>query len=415
MPLTDTKVKHAKNGRHTDGYGLYLLVRGNCKSWHRDFTLEGKRQSDSFGTYPEVSLSEARLSNAESKKLVKQGISPIEYRKEQKEKQASKLEAKRKQVQLDSNTFDVVATKWLATRRSHWAKATYDKQESLLKKGLSPLFGSIPVAELRRLDISTKLEQVAKDKSADAARRLAKVIKNILEYACNSGYIEYVPMGNMSQVLPAHTPKKMPAITDPKKLGQLLRDLDNHSGGIVICCALKLLPLFGFRSSEFRQAQWNEIHFDTATWHIPAKHRKIREHLKSDTNNTHVVPLPKQAVTILKQLYNYTGEQKHIFSTPSKTGHIGASSINNILYKLGYSGEMCTHGFRSTLKTLLSQKEFSREAIEKQLSHIVGSAVESRYNRNDYLEQRRDMIQTWADYLDALRDGADVIPIRRKA
>jgi len=414
--ITNVTIKYCTKPKLAVGKGLYLKVRGGCKSWHRDFVMDGKRQTYNIGTYPDIGLEEAESLNGIAKKQIKSGINPKAIKDAAKADESAKREALKKQEAIDSNTFEIVAEKWLKSMRSKWALATYQKNVSLVGKGLLPLFGVLPVAELKRLQISTALEQTAIDKSADAARRLAKLMKSILEFACNSGYIEYVPMGNMGKVLPAHISKKMPAITDPQRLGQLLRDIDNFKGTFTVLCALKLLPLFAFRSGEFRQAQWTEIDFNKAEWHIPAHHRKIKETLKSDNENAHIVPLPRQAIAILKELYQYTGSDEYIFfSRRSGTGHMGHSTINNALYRMGYNGEACGHGFRSTCRTLLEGMGYSSNALEKQLSHKIGSTVSLRYNRNDYMDARAVMMQAWADYLDGLRSGADVIAIKRKA
>ncbi|PCI44128.1 MAG: hypothetical protein COB41_05175 [Proteobacteria bacterium] len=416
IKITDATIKHNTKLKLSIGEGLYLKTRGSCKSWHRDFTLDGKRGTYNIGTYPSITLAQARQLNLEGKAMIKAGINPKTVRDKSKTDEAAKRESLKQKEEADSNTFDVVAAKWLESMRSKWALATYQKNVSLVNKGLSLLFGNIPVAELKRLQISTALEQVAANKSADAARRLAKLMKSILEFACNSGYIEYVPMGNMGKVLPAHTPKKMVAIADPLKLGQLLRGIDNFSGTFTVLCALKLLPMFASRSGEFRQARWNEISFEDAEWRIPPNHRKIKEHLKLNDEYTHIVPLPRQVIVILKDLHQYTGNDEYIFaSRHAKTGHMGHSTINGALYKMGYNGDACGHGFRATLKTLLRDElGFSRDTIEKQLSHIVGNPSEASYDRGVLSTERRIMMQAWADYLDTLRDRADVIATSRE-
>jgi len=411
--ISDLTIRNSIKPKLAIGEGLYLKVRGGCKSWHRDFTMYGRRQTYTIGTYPNTSLNEAKLLNLKARELIKKGINPKTARDNKNEADALNAVAQKKQQVENSNTFEVVAHRWLEAQRSRWADATYEKQASLLDRGLVPLFRSKPVAKIARLEITQNLEKVAKIKSPDAARRLAKILKNVLDYACNSGYIEYVPMGNMAQVLPAHKPKHYPAITDSKQLGDLLRAIDNYKGLFVTSQALKILPYLVVRSGEFRQAQWCDFDLEQGLWTIPAKHRKLKQSLKADETQVHIVPLPRQAITILEALKEYTGQQKYVFMASSRTGHMGASTINNSLEKIGFRNVMCGHGWRTTFSTLLNEQGFNPDAIEKQLSHVGKDVVRAAYNRGDYLDERTAMMQQWADYLDALKVCTKVVPFKR--
>jgi len=215
--------------------------------------------------------------------------------------------------------------------------------------------------------------------------------------------VDGVPIGNLKKVLPKAVPVKMPAITNPKELGELLRAIDGYQGHITTRLALKLLPYLAVRGGEFRHAEWMEFNLDDAVWVIPASHRKQKRAKQQDAANTHTVPLCKQAVALLRELKQYSHGNYLFSSIRTTTRPMSENTINAALAQLGYKNRMVGHGWRSSFSSLMNQQGFSADAIELQLAHSL-KGVRSRYNRGDYLEERRELMQHWADYLDGLRN-----------
>ncbi len=393
--------------------GLYLLVTPAGKYFKYAYTYLGKRKEASLGVYPKVSLKQAKFRLYEIKSLLSTGIDPNQ--KKRAERQAN-LDANRQQKRehiADVNTFEVVARQWHAIHETSWS----DKHAITILRRFElhvfPAIGGIPVAQLSKSQVADVLTAIVVHGTPEIAKRIAQITRQVLEFASDRGLIDAIPMGRTKNLLPQCKATPMPAITDSKRIGALLRAIYAYEGSFVVCQALKLLPLVAVRSGEFRMAEWCECNLDDAVWTIPASHRKLTKAAKADSVNIHLVPLSKQAVAILKELQQLTGRGRHIF--PSARGDMRPMSENTInlaLHTMGFKGKMVGHGWRSAFSTLMNEQGFNADAIERQLAHAEKNAVRAAYNRGHYMDERMKMMQYWADYLDGLRDGADIIPIK---
>lgn len=425
MALTDKEVDNAKvdveGGKKvkklSDGQGLYLLItKKGRKYWRYDYRLAGKRKTYTFGTYPELPLGGKKIKGGyvkgardlliEVKQLVAQGIDPVILRQQEKQKNIDMQKALDKAIEVDRNTFKIVALKWFEIKKVGLAEDYSSKILGRLDRYVFPHIGSIPVAQLNKKQVAGVISNIVSCGVEDTARRVGQYIKQILEYSCDKGDIEYIPMGNINTLIPAHEVKPMPALTDSKRIGELLNAIDVYAGTFTVCHALKLLPLLAVRGGEFRLAEWSEFNLDDALWTIPAAHRKISTAAKKDPANVHYVPLSTQAVTLLKELHNLTGRGRHVF--PSVRGDarpMSENTINIALHNMGFKGELVGHGFRAMFSTILNEQNFNRDAIERQLAHTERNAVRAAYNRAEYMEERVKIMQHWADYLDDLRSN----------
>jgi len=414
---TDAQVKAVKlmdgQTRRTDAVadGLYLFTNKSGKYWRWSYRYNGKHKEFSIGTYPAISLKDAKTALAAPKALLKVGIDPNQDKKDRRQAKRQADQQKKAQVIEDSNTLEAVGREWFATIESGWADSHAIKQANRLKNHLYPAIGHIPVKQLTRQQITDALKQI---QSPDIAKRVGQMCRAMLDYALNTGLIEAVPLGSLKNVLPAVVSTHMPVITDNQQLGAFLRACDAFQGTYTVLMALKLLPYLAVRGGEFRQAEWCEFNFDDAVWTIPASHRKLKLAKKRDPANTHIVPLPKQSIELLWQLQQVTGRGKHVF--PSARGDARSMSdaaINTAYAAVGFKGQMVAHSWRSVFSTAMNAAGFNPDAIERQLAHGERNAVRAAYNRNDYLDERATMLQQHADWLDGLRTGASVINIGR--
>ena len=315
---TDMQVKAAqlpegkKKVKLSAGSGLYLLINPSGKYWKYAYTYGGKRKEASLGAYPNISLKAAKLKLQGIKLLLSDGVDPNQHKKELRQANVAAATQMQEKIIDDGNTFEVIAYQWLEIRSAEWVDSHYQKQVGRLQRHVFPAIGSVPVSQLKREQIANTLISISKSGSHDIARRMTQVTRNILNYACNRGLIEAVPMGDMKAVLPVPVSTKMPAITDIKRIGVLLRAIQGYEGSFVVCQALKLLPLLAVRAGEFRTAEWTELDLEAAVWTIPAAHRKLPKLAKEDPKNVHLVPLSKQAVVLLKELQEVTGSGRHI-------------------------------------------------------------------------------------------------------
>ena len=394
-----------KQLRNPVGNGLYLLVRANSKAWRWDFRLAGKRDTVSLGTYPATSLKVAKQRLATAKALQQQGINPREEQQKIKAENIAKKQAEEAQKTEDANTFEAVSLLWLAKHEKEWSLSHYKKQISRLDSHIIPVIGDIPLKRVTRTQVTGFLLELANTGKRETAKRCGQIVTSIFDYGLNAGLIENMTIGNLSKVLPVPEAKKMPALSDPKEIGGLLRSMSEYKGEYTTRMALQILPYLAVRGGEYRHAEWQEINLDDALWTIPAKHRKLPRKQQLDERNWHIVPLSKQAVALLQELYIYTGNNRFLFSsTRSISRPMSENTINGALARLGFKGEMVGHGWRSIFSTTLNTLGFNADAIELQLSHTEKNKVRAAYNRSDYMEERIEMMQVWADYLDELRD-----------
>ena len=411
--LNDPECRSAKPKsklyRLRDGGGLSLdIMPSGSKTWRYAYRIHGKQKTFTIGKYPKVGLSVARTSRDSAKKMVHDGIDPSQ------QKQISKR-------QIAENSFQGVAETWLTQMKDEWSDTHYTRLNSYLSRDAYPLIGNRAVDEIEAPEIIPVIMAVANRGAVDSAKRIKGMIQQVFDYALVHGKVKRNPARdiNLGMLLPKTLKRHYATITDPKELGKLLRDIDLYPGGVVVKSALQLAPMLMARPSEISNGEWSEIDFDTATWTIPASRRKLPQHIKKANReqDSHIIPLCPQALAILENLKQYTGLGKFIF--PSARGNSRAMSNNALrtgLRTMGYSNDQITaHGFRGVASTLLNEQGFRTKVIEAQLSHKLKSAVEGAYNHAEYLDERRDMLNQWGDYLDSLKQGADVVPIRRKA
>ena len=399
MPLNDTKVralyskaqKGEKVGKEADGGGLILL---NGKYWRLCYRFGGKQKTLALGVYPIVSLLLARRGRDEAKTLLAQGIDPSEKRKE--DKQKVQQEDKEQTLTFRAVAMDYFKRK-LTDRRELYKKQTLARFENQI----FPFMGDIPISQLKPTHILEGLREVEERGSIDMAHRLASLIRQVCRYAVAAGYAEFNAAAELTAAMtpkPKATPRA--AILNPEKIGQLLRDIDEFPCTISVKYALKLMPYLFVRSQELRNAHWDEFDFDNALWHIPAERMKMK--------SAHVVPLARQVMALLKELREWNGHSDLLFpSNRSKTRAITSEGLIRALRNMEYEkDEMCIHGFRSIASTLLNESgKYRPDVIEAALAHSEKNQVRAAYNRAEYIEERRILMQDWADMLDELKAG----------
>ncbi|MDQ6962862.1 MAG: integrase arm-type DNA-binding domain-containing protein [Mariprofundaceae bacterium] len=412
MALTDRAIKTAKipndkkQAKLHDMDGLYLLLNASGKYWRWCYTYNNKRKTMAYGTYPAVSLKEAREKNTQAHKLHHDGVDPSQHKK------LKKQQAKEKE-QLTANTFEAVAMQWYQIQLTRWTEKHAKTINSRLNSHVFPFIGSVPVGQLTRQQVINIIKSVIDKGTIEAAKRIAQICRQVLEYACDSGYINAVPMGNMKSLFPDHVAKPMPAILEPHKIGDLMRRMHGYQGTYIVKMALNLLPYVFLRSTEFRLARWKDIDLDAALWTIPAKDRKQRKSAKENPDNVHLVPLSTQAIKILTELKVFTGHQAHAFPSRSGKAIISENTINKALHNMGFKGKQVGHGFRAMFRTSMIEQGFNEKVLERQLAHVEKNKTIRAYDRAEHMEERTKIMQHWANYLDALRDGATVVSIGR--
>ena len=385
MKLTDLKIKSAKplekSYRLFAGDGLYLEIYPNAsKMWRLKYRLDGKEKRMSLGKYPEVTLAEAREKAAEKKKLLSGGEDPVRQSKSEKEI-----------VFLD------VATEWLKIKGKNWVPAHHRRIEQRVAKYLLPALGNMEIKEIAPDKVLPILRALEASGKTETAHRVLGTCSLILRYAVACGYILSDPCRDLKGALSAAKSKPFAAITNPAEVGLLLRNMDSYAGGIVVKYALLFAALTFCRPGEIRFAQWSEIDFDKMLWSLPPEKTKM--------NKAHHVPLATQTLALLEELKFFTGNRKYIFPNARHFDRpISDASMLAALRSMGYDREQMTvHGFRSMASTLLNELGYKHDVIEAQLAHAGYDQIRAIYNRAEYMDERRQLMQDWANYLDALR------------
>jgi len=399
MPLTDAKIKAAKPKAKqytlNDGEGLSLIVTAKGRKWWKfRYQMSGKRTELSLGVYPYVTLQEARTKRGELKSLIAKGIDPSRKRKEDKRRASA------------SEAFEAIAREWFGKQEPAWserhAKTTLERME----KNIFPFIGGRPISELGVEDMLSVVQRCEKRGAVETARRIRQIMSQVFRYAVAAGRAERDPAADIKGAIPpARKVKHHPSITDPKKIGPLLRAIDEFSGTLVVHCALRLAPLVFVRPGELRQAEWHEIDLEACEWRIPEE--------KMKGGSPHIVPLSRQAVGVLTEVHQLTGPSGLVFpSIRTASRPMSENTINVSLRRIGYDKtEMTGHGFRSMASTLLNEHGWHKDAIERQLAHTPKDKVRASYNYAEHLQERKLMMQAWADYLDSLKAGGKVVPL----
>ena len=376
-----------KKRKISDGGGLFLIiVPTGGKLWRYAFRFGGKQKLLALGKYPDISLQEARKRHAEARERLAQGIDPSAMKQAQ--KAAGKEQA--------SNSFEAVSREWFATWKTDKAESHYSKVIARLEKDVFPYIGKKPIAEIKAPDILSVLRRIESRGIVDTAHKAKYSISQTFRFAVASGRAEHDPCPDLRGTLKPIKESHYPAITEPEKAAELLRTIDSYKGGPIVRAALRLAPLVFVRPGELRAAKWADIDLDRAEW----KYTVVK------TKTEHLVPLSRQAVEILKDLYPLTGEREYVFPNVRPGRPMADATINRALQTMGYdtAKEMTAHGFRAMARTLIAEElHYSPEVIEHQLAHRVSDPLGTAYNRTKYLKDRKAMMQDWGDYCDALK------------
>jgi integrase len=401
MPLNDPAIRNAttdtKQKKLYDSGGLYLLVTPSGGKWWRfKYRFGGKEKLLSLGTYPQVSLKDAREERDKAKKLLRNRVDPSAERKAV------------KQTESGQGSVEAVAKEWQSKFSKSWSSSHAETIKQRIENYIIPNIGQRQINEIAAPELLAVLRKIEAKGYVETAHRVKQICGQIFRYAIATGRMERDPAADLKGALPPAKSKRMASIIDPKGVGGLLRAIDDYKGSIVTQCALQLGTLTFVRPGELRHAEWNEINLEAAEWRIPAEKMKMK--------SPHIVPLSKQAVSILKKIQPLTGQAKYVFpSERTYSRPMSENTVNAALRRMGYTkDELTGHGFRSMASTLLHEQGWKSEVIERQLAHQERNKVKAAYNHAEHLSERKKMMQAWADYLDALKKGAEVILLHSK-
>jgi integrase len=403
MPLSDTTIKNAKPNadkayKLPDEKGMYLLVNPNGSKYFRlKYRFGGKEKVLALGVYPDTSLKQAREKRDEARKQLADGIDPSENRKAVK---SSKAESA-------ANSFEIIAREWGGKKVDTWADKN-NRSKRMLERNIFPWLGGKPIADILPKDILECLRRVEDRGTIETAHRTLQICGQVYRYAVATGRAERDITPDLRGALPPAKGEHFAAITEPKQVAELLRAIDSYQGSLPAVCALKLAPLVFVRPGELRAAEWQHIDLDAKEW----------RYYVSKTAVQHIVPLSTQAVAILEELRPFSGHGRFVFPserTPRGDRCMSDNTLNAALKRLGYGKDVMTaHGFRAMARTILDEVLGVRpDFIEHQLAHAVKDPNGRAYNRTAHLPERHKMMQQWANYLDGLKAGADIISFRK--
>ncbi|ASF47846.1 tyrosine-type recombinase/integrase [Methylovulum psychrotolerans] len=405
MPLSDPACKNAKPKdkayKLADEKGMFLLINPNGSKYFRlKYRFNGKEKTLALGVYPETSLKTAREDRDKARQQIIDGIDPNENKKAVKQSKAESA----------ANSFEVIAREWY--ERNMGDKSTDHKKRvtGLFERDLFPYIGNKPITDLKAPELLAALRRIEARNAIETAHRALQVCGQVFRYAIATGRTERDITPDLRGSLMTIKGGHFSAVTEPKQAAELLRAIDGYSGSFVVKSALQLAPLVFVRPGELRQAEWEHIDFDTKEW----------RYLVTKTQTPHIVPLSAQALTILQELKPLTGNGRYVFPsarTPNGSRPMSDMALLAALRRMGIGkDEMTVHGFRALARTVLDEVlGFRPDFIEHQLAHAVKDPNGRAYNRTAHLAERRKMMQSWADYLDGLKNGADVIPFRKTA
>lgn len=387
MSLSDTKARNAKPRskpyKIADGDGLFLLITpSGSKYWRMKYFFAGKEKLLALGVYPEVSLADARERRTQARKLLAAGNDPSEM----------KRQSRRAAIANSANSFESIAREYLEKRAHEWTPGHVIARTGQIERYLLPQLGNRPIAEITALDMLEVLRAVEAKGILDTTKRLRQVAGQVFMYAVATGRAERNPVPDLRGALKAPVVKHHTFLSEAE-LPDYLKTLDAYNGSPLTKLALRFLLLTFVRSIEQRGAQWPEFDWDKSEWRIPAVRMKMKE--------LHLVPLSKQAVEVLRQIQKLTGHRQYVFANEHNPAtYMSENTMLFALYRMGYQSRATGHGFRSTASTILNEHGFRPDVIERQLAHGERNHVRAAYNHAQYLPERREMMQWWADYLD---------------
>ncbi len=395
MPLTDLTIRNAKpkekQYKISDGQGLYLLVKKAGKYFRLDYRFAGKRKTLALGVYPSVTLAQARKKRDDARQLLQNDVDPSQYKKE----------TKALQKEQATNNFEAIAREWFTKNLHQWTPGHSRTIIRRLELNIFPWLGTRPISSINAPELLISLRRIEERGALETAHRVKQICGQIFRYAIATRRAKRDPSTDLRGALPPTKPKRMATITDPKKIGELLRAIDGYEGHLITKCAFQLAPLVFLRPGELRKAEWQEINFEQAEWKIPKEKMKKKK-------EPHIVPLSIQSITILREIEPLTGKGKYVFPSLRTTERpMSDNTILAALRRLGYAkDEMSGHGFRSMASTILHERGWPTDAIERQLAHAERNSIKAAYNYAQHLPIRRKMMQKWADYLDKLKGGS---------
>ena len=402
MPLTDTQVRNAKPKtapyKLTDAEGMYLLVNpSGARYWRLKYRYGGKEKVLALGVYPDVRLPDARRRRADAKALIAQNRDPGFERKTEKVVAAFRT----------SNTFEGVAREWWETQRSVWSDSHATGTLQRLEKQLFPALSGRPISEIEAPELLTVLRIIEARGALELASKTLITAGQVFRYAIATSRAKSDPTRDLRGALKRREVHHYNALKE-SELPEFLKKLDAYDGHDLTRHAMRLLMLTFLRTNELRGARWTEFDFNKAEWRVPAERMKSRAE--------HLVPLCTQSIAVLEQIKTLSGNREHVF--PNEHNPQKCMSENTILfalYRMGYRGRATGHGFRATASTILNEQGWRADVIERQLAHTEKNKVRAAYHRSQYLDERRRMMQGWADYLDRVKVEAKVIPLRGNA
>lgn len=403
MPLTDTAIRNSKPIKKPykvgDSGGLYLLVKSNgAKLWRWKYRIAGKENHFAIGQYPAVSLADARKARDDARKLAKQGIHPSHNR----------TALRVAQVSANGNTFEAIALEWIEQHKSKWSAYYLRQVERALKADAYPYIGTLPMRSITAAHLLEIIKRAEKRGAATVAILLRQWCSSIFRYAVSTLRADTDPAAALKGAI--HRPKVQHS--KPLASGQIpdfFKALDKYGGYRTTHIAMRLLMLTFVRTVELRGAEWSEIDLDGAQWRIPAERMKMGE--------PHIVPLSAQAVELLRELHTITGGQRFLFPNYRRPKTcMTATTLNRALERMGYAGKFSGHGFRATASTMLNEMNYRSDLIERQLAHAERNKVRASYNQAEYLPERTQMMQAWANLIDEMaKEKNKVTPIKRAA
>ena len=408
--LTDAKCRNAvcppdkKQARFADSGGMYLQVSpAGSKRWFLKYRVAGVEKQMALGSYPDTSLSAARKARDAAKLQKAAGIDPLQAR------QVEKLKA----TVGSGDTLEAAANDWLARGKPNWSDTHYVRERRNITKDLLPYLGKRAVGSIKPIELLAVIQKVEARGSLDVAHRVHITAHGVWCHAVATGRAERDITPDIKKALKPHIKENLPAIIDPPQLAGLLRAMDGYNGGPIVRAALKLAPILFQRPGNLRTMRWADLDLDAGLWTIPSEDMK-RTKAEKINGQAHTSPLPRQAVELLRDLQMLTGHGVYAFpGLRDHTKPMSEAGVTAALHALGYKGIQSWHGFRATGRTILRQVlKFEKDVIEAQLAHKGQITHGGAYDRTTHVEDRTDMLQVWADYLDKLARGADVIPIK---
>lgn len=393
MPLTDTAIKALrpkdKSYRAYDSGGLYLEISpSGSKLWRLKYRFQGKEKRLSFGAYPGVSLREARRLALEAKEILGNKEDP------------ASVKQTRKPVEDALKTFSDVAEEWVVRRGAEWSEGHRKTVDLRLRHILFPAFGDTPIIEITPAQVLALIRNKEEEGKIETAHRALGICSQVMRYGVGCGYCPSDPCRDLRGVLTTRTPKPQAAITTPKEAGALMASIDVYQGHPIVKLALRWSAYTFARPGEVRHAEWSEIDWEGKEWRIPQEKMKMRQE--------HRVPLAHQCMEILEEIRRMRFSERWIFATFKANRPLSENGILTALRRMGYTQEQMTaHGFRAMASTLLNEMGFRPDLIERQLAHGDTNKIRAVYNRAAYMDERRAMMQKWADYLDQLKEGCN--------